>query len=59
MNFPIATEVVAAICSLVGIVEFLGEIGGIIGKKGGAAIFDGPDDSVGGALAETLGVVPG
>jgi hypothetical protein len=45
----VAAEVVAVVGGLIGIVEFLGEVGGVESVKNGAAVFDGPDDPVGGA----------
>src|SRR6266403_476023 len=55
----VATEVVTVIGGLIGIVEFLGEISGVVSKKNGAGVFNGPDDSVGGAVGGDARSRPG
>src|SRR5258708_3430787 len=55
----VAAEVVTVIGGLIGIVEFLGEIAGVVSKKNGAGVFNGPDDSVGGAVGGDARSRPG
>jgi len=45
--------------ALIGIVEFLGEISGVVSKKNGAGVFNGPDDSVGGTVGGDARSRPG
>src|SRR5216684_9316209 len=55
----VAAEVVTVIGGLIGIVEFLGEISGVVSKKNGAGVFKGPDDSVSGAAGGDARSRPG
>src|SRR5216683_7210052 len=58
-NEFVAAEVVAIISGLIGIVEFRGEIGGVVRKQDCTAIFYGPDDCVGGAFGRDAWRRPG
>src|SRR5216683_997938 len=55
----VAAEVVTVIGGLIGIVEFLGEISGVVSKKNGAGVFNGPDDSIGDAVGGDARSRPG
>jgi len=55
----VAAEVVAVTGGLIGVVEFLGEVGRVVGEENRSAILDGPDDSVGGSICRDARRRPG
>src|SRR5260370_3019025 len=58
-NEFVAAEVVTVIGGVIGRVELLGEIGGVVSKKNGAGVFNGPDDSIGDAVGGDARSRPG
>src|SRR5260370_16005313 len=55
----VAAEMITVIGGLIGIVEVPGAISGVVSKKNGAGVFNGPDDSIGDAVGGNAPSRPG